>query len=145
MVRSARARERGGAETARQGHSVRVRGNKAQGRNVGRSAHASPRGNRGRQMRHEAKNDEGVASREEEQDGVRRRRKCWNARVPGRLIAKSGRVETLREKASGTCVQSQSGAENCLSYDESERRVYIGSSSSVAMARAACFEKHAIT
>jgi len=43
-------------------------------------------------------NDEGVASREEEQDGVRRRRKHWNARVPGRLIAKSGRVETLREK-----------------------------------------------
>jgi len=49
MVRSASARERGGAKTARQGHSVRVRGNEAQGRNAGRSVHARPRGKRGRQ------------------------------------------------------------------------------------------------
>ena len=76
----------------------------------------------------QGENDEGVASREEEQDGVRRRRKRWNTQVLGRLIAKSGRVKTLREKASSTRVQSQSGAKNCLSYDESERRVYIGSS-----------------
>jgi len=55
MVRSARARERGGAETARQGHSVRVWGNEAQGRNAGRSAHARPRGKQGRQTRREVK------------------------------------------------------------------------------------------
>jgi len=42
-------REKEGAETARQGHSVRVRENEAQGRNAGHSVHASLRGNRGRQ------------------------------------------------------------------------------------------------
>ena len=46
---------KGGAETARQGHSVRVRENEAQRRNAGRSAHTRPRGKQGRQTWHEAK------------------------------------------------------------------------------------------
>ena len=48
-------REKEGAETARQGHSVRVRENEAQGWNAGRSAHVSLRGNRGHQTQREAK------------------------------------------------------------------------------------------
>ena len=52
LRKSARKR---GAETVRQGHSVRVRENEVQGWNAGRSAHVSLRGNQGRQTQCEAK------------------------------------------------------------------------------------------
>ena len=47
LCKSARKRE---AETARQGHPMRVRENEAQGQNTGRSAHMSLRGKQGHQM-----------------------------------------------------------------------------------------------
>jgi len=46
----------------------------------------------------------------------------------GAIDCEVGSSRDFERKASGTRVQSQSGAENCLSYDESEQRVYIGSS-----------------
>jgi len=46
----------------------------------------------------------------------------------GAIDCKVRSSQDFERKASGTRVQSQSGAENCLSYNESERRVYIGSS-----------------
>ena len=46
----------------------------------------------------------------------------------GAIDCEVGSSRDFERKASGMRVQSQSGAENCLSYDESEWRVYIGSS-----------------
>jgi len=46
----------------------------------------------------------------------------------GAIDCEVGSSRDFERKASGTHVQSQSGAENCLSYDESKWRVYIGSS-----------------
>src|SRR6266581_3530065 len=97
MVRSARARERGG----RNGETRALResaGKRGAGVERGTLSAREPERKSRASDAARGENDKGVASREEEQDGVRRRRKRWNARVPGRLIAKSGRVETLREK-----------------------------------------------
>jgi len=75
--------------------------------------------------------------------GEKRRRSCFTRRRTrrgsetkktlertgsGAIDCEVGSSRDFERKASGTRMQSQSGAENCLSYDESERRVYIGSS-----------------
>jgi len=45
----------------------------------------------------------------------------------GAIDCEVGLSQVFERKASGTCVQSQKGAESCLSYDEGGRQVYIGS------------------
>jgi len=79
-----------GAETARQGHSVRARENKVQGQNVGRSAHTSPRGKQGCQMWREAKTTKELLHKKKNEMGFGDEENIWNARVLGRLIAKLG-------------------------------------------------------
>jgi len=83
---------------ARQGHSVRVQENEAQGQNAGHSAHASPRGKQGHQTRHKAKTTKESLREKKNETGFGDKEKRWNTRILGRLCVKSGRVETLREK-----------------------------------------------
>jgi len=72
-------------------------------------------------------NDEGVALWEEERDRVQRRRKMLECMGSGAIECEVGSSQDFERKASSTHVQSQNGAESCLSYNEGRRQVYIGS------------------
>ncbi len=65
----------------------------------------------------QGKNDEGVASR-------RKTLECMGSRA---IECEVGSSRDFERKASGMRVQSQNGAESCLSYDEGRQQVYIGS------------------